>query len=864
MAKPPVGHHPERIGHFDVVRRLGVGGMAEVFLAKRCGAENIYKLLVVKRILPAYTASSRFRTMFAEEANLATRLNHPNIVQVYEFQDYGDEGQVLSMEYVEGIDLGKLMAGARARGAVVPPWVAGYVVAEAAKGLHYAHEKKDESGVPLEIVHRDVSPQNILLSYEGAAKLADFGVATASMFRDEVGVLKGKFGYMSPEQARGERVDRRSDIYALGVILHELLTGRPLRSGLSGDDLLAAVRTGLIEPPSHSMPDVPPALEAVVMRALQPRREDRYQTARDLAGAVARAMLQFQVLVDSTTIEATIATLAVRESDAPIDGVTPPLSGLSDSAGALGSQHTVAARRPVRSSAPDSSSGSVRVSYYPDGGTKLAREVRHVAVVSVRLHGLGALRRIADSSLAAKIEHEIREMFDQLAFKRSARFTWDADDHPRAIVGLAADPSRSASDAAFLAVDVDEFLADASGDWPAPILASTGIVRAVASGRRDRQGHLVQHKVQPPAEALAELLSKQAPVSATWVAGGVHRLVRNDFLWADAPPLQLDDSFAENIPRMMRLHELVRPLTREERNARREASTSDLIGRDTEKADLHSAFHQATQRTEDGAPGQAIARVVLGELGIGKSALVEAFLLELEVDTTTLRIDCSPAHVDFPFWCVAAFVRGLTGTSAEQTHEEAQAVILGSIGAAIPGAPAIAFRLAELASGKQVEDCDEQDASFLRKMLISGVLQLVTTACEKVPLVLIVDGLQWADQQSLDILAEVFKERRPAPVLALLLTRPDDRVAPFIEQFVRVELRGLRSDEQLRLVASRLGVQDGVASACADLVPRVGGNPFFFNLYFTLFPAFNAFEIFYYFLSAKIIMFRNSFFNLMR
>src|SRR6202034_4288395 len=155
-ALPP----PSQLAQFELIRRLGAGGMAEVFLAKKRGAEGTYKVLVVKRILPTYGSSRRFRSMFVEEAQLATRLNHPNVVQVYEFYDGGDEGQLLAMEYVEGPDLGRLLSSAKSRGKRIDPWTAAWIVAEAAKGLHYAHERKDEGGGPLEIVHRDVSPQN--------------------------------------------------------------------------------------------------------------------------------------------------------------------------------------------------------------------------------------------------------------------------------------------------------------------------------------------------------------------------------------------------------------------------------------------------------------------------------------------------------------------------------------------------------------------------------------------------------------------------------------------------------------------------------------------------------------------------------
>src|SRR5262245_29137490 len=254
--QPFMAKHPAQLADFEILRRLGAGGMAEVFLAKKRGAEGTFKLLVVKRILPAHGSSRRFRSMFVEEAHLATRLNHPNIVQVYEFSDHGEDGLLLSMEYVEGFDLGKLMAAAKAKGARIPPYVAAFIVSEAAKGLHYAHERRDEGGVPLAIVHRDVSPQNVLLSYEGIVKIADFGIASANLFREEPGVLKGKFGYMSPEQARGERVDRRSDIYALGVVLYELLALRSPYGKLDDETLLEAVKDGRFEPPSAHVPDI--------------------------------------------------------------------------------------------------------------------------------------------------------------------------------------------------------------------------------------------------------------------------------------------------------------------------------------------------------------------------------------------------------------------------------------------------------------------------------------------------------------------------------------------------------------------------------------------------------------------------------
>ncbi|MBM4377172.1 MAG: serine/threonine protein kinase, partial [Deltaproteobacteria bacterium] len=241
MTAPP-NDLPEIPG-FELQRRLGAGGMAEVFLAKKRGAEGTFKQLVLKRILPEHVRARRFRLMFVEEAQLATRLNHPNIVQVYDLAHHGDD-LLLAMEYVEGLDLARLVRASRRRGTPLPAWVAAHIVAEVAKGLHYAHERKDEGGLPLAIVHRDVSPQNVLLASNGAVKIADFGIASANLFREEQGVLKGKTAYMSPEQARGDKVDRRSDIYALGVILFELLHDRSPYGALKDEALGEAVRLG--------------------------------------------------------------------------------------------------------------------------------------------------------------------------------------------------------------------------------------------------------------------------------------------------------------------------------------------------------------------------------------------------------------------------------------------------------------------------------------------------------------------------------------------------------------------------------------------------------------------------------------------
>jgi serine/threonine protein kinase/tetratricopeptide (TPR) repeat protein len=828
----------KEIAQFELVRRLGAGGMAEVFLAKKRGAEGTYKLLVLKRILPTHGSSRRFRAMFIEEARLATRLNHPNVVQVYEFQDFGEDGLLLAMEYVEGCDLGHLMSRAKAKGARIPPWVGAWIIAEAAKGLHYAHEKKDEAGQPLEIVHRDVSPQNILLSFEGAVKIADFGIASARLFAEEQGVLKGKFGYMSPEQARGEAVDRRSDLYALGVVFWELLAGRPIHGGLGGEALLDIVRSGIIEPPTAVAPDVPSELEAIVLKALAPAREGRFATSREMAAEIGRAIVRQGELIDAAALEVALGGLVGQDAravakDDPDDSAA--LSMRSDDA------RTQAAVPLARSHAESRSGGRSDAPLGdPDGAVPAAssrrqtnvdarREVRHVAVVNLQLQGLGA------ASVPRRMLDRLRGMLDDLAFKRGMRWIWSSEADSalqpasmsaNAIAGIAANPSRAANDAAQLALDVHETIAGFKEDLPTPVAASIGIARGIASGIRDAQGHLIQYVLHDPVAYLAGVLGRSAPVGRTWVAGGVYRLVRRDFRWGDVPTVKLESGDNRDVPPTMRVYALERSLSREER-LDVQGTAADLVGRDAEKGELHAAFHEAVAGR--GGFGQLVCRAIVGEMGIGKTALVATFLAELPPNARLLHVECSPVAMEVPYAAVADMVRQALGTAGEEPFEQVATLIAkaaGGVSGADVSSPVVA-RLAELATNRQMSGGSDEDAHARRKQIVAGVRNLLDVIAAAQPLVLVVESMHWSDKASLDVIGEIAHATDQAPIFVLLVARPEERIAHATDGLMRLELRGLTPDEQVRLVETRLGVRDGARQVCADLLPKVGGNPFF-------------------------------------
>jgi len=277
-----------RLGRFQIIGRLATGGMAEVYLALSGELPGYRTLLVVKRILPHLASNRQFIGMFLDEARLAALLDHPNVVRIIEVGHDGEE-YFLAMELVQGKPLSAVLRKATRERRPPSPALAAYIIAQAASGLGYAHALTDGDGRPLGVVHRDVSPQNVLLSFEGAVKLIDFGVARAfgRVAHTSPGGLKGKIEYMSPEQASAEEVDHRADVFALGVVLWEVLTGRRL---YRRETELATMRAILDDPiprPSE-VADVPPELDAVVMRALRKRRDARFASAHEMAEALER------------------------------------------------------------------------------------------------------------------------------------------------------------------------------------------------------------------------------------------------------------------------------------------------------------------------------------------------------------------------------------------------------------------------------------------------------------------------------------------------------------------------------------------------------------------------------------------------
>jgi len=273
----------DKLGTYEVIRQIAVGGMAELYLARTLGIEGFEKVVVVKRILPQYLGHASFVEMFLHEARLAATLHHVNIAQVYDI-GVEDGDYFFAMEYLPGQDLDHVTVAAEEQGVPLSIDAALTLVSGLSAGLHYAHERTAGDGTPMDIVHRDVSPSNVLVSYDGAVKLVDFGIAHAASRPGKTqGGLKGKICYMSPEQCRAKAtLDRRSDLYSVGTILYELTAGRPPFTGETEYQILHQIVNEDAPPPSTFVPGYPVELERIVLRALARDPDRRYATALEL------------------------------------------------------------------------------------------------------------------------------------------------------------------------------------------------------------------------------------------------------------------------------------------------------------------------------------------------------------------------------------------------------------------------------------------------------------------------------------------------------------------------------------------------------------------------------------------------------
>jgi serine/threonine-protein kinase len=326
----PTGAGPLRIGRYEVLSHLATGGMAQIYLARQTGLGSFERHVVLKTILRERASDQRFVTMFLDEAKLAATLNHQNVAQVYEV-DQADGAYFMAMEYVHGENCRTILETTIRRGWTIPLELAVMIINGAAAGLHHAHERHGKNGQPLHIVHRDVSPANIMVGYDGSVKVLDFGIAKAEERATQTvrGTIKGKYGYMSPEQCKGKPIDRRSDIFALGIVLYELTTLRRAFKGSDDFETMKRIVVGDLVLPSTVVPGFPRELEAIILTALANDPGGRFQNAQELIEALDAFTVRAKLTGSNTAMGRFMQQLFGTRREPWIDG------------GGAGAEHTL-------------------------------------------------------------------------------------------------------------------------------------------------------------------------------------------------------------------------------------------------------------------------------------------------------------------------------------------------------------------------------------------------------------------------------------------------------------------------------------------------------------------------------------------
>lgn len=808
----------ERLGKYELVSKIGQGGMAEVFLAKASLAQGLHKLVVVKKIHRAFSSSPHFARMFRSEAQIATWLDHSNIVQMFYYGKEGDD-LYLVMEYVDGHDLMRLVKNAHQAGQRMPYGIAAYVVQELLKGLDYAHRKASPTGDALDIVHRDVSPQNVLISSDGAVKLVDFGIAKTRTQVEEEGVVKGKYAYMSPEQAAGLTVDRRCDIFAAGIILYELLAGRTLFGGIKGDKALEAVRTADIPPPTEVDKNVPAGLVPIVMRALERQPDKRYATARDFQHMLTKWLYSQEEIYDTGALAAFVHRVApVEAKDA--GPATSPVTMAPDSASQIG----------VGGAFGDS---DVPVDRGTRGGTEPIVERKRVVLVCANFTEPENATQNTDRRFVEAVGR-FTEVAEGIVFKNEALVDDVKVTGMTAVVGLPVSTDEDSSRAVELAQSLVEAFNATCADFQAAGRIGVSVTRGFAKVTRQSDGSY-SYRISSQLVQLGFLLAGRADHGEVLLDDAVRKAAADEYQVDEVPLLSdklrearaaisvLTDPGSASLP--ARVFRLQGPVVGTAVAARPKA----MFGRVLEIKALEDIFWNV-QRVQRGR-----AVVVYGDKGMGKRTLVRAFLTKLKAwEGQIIRMVARPsnkvsAHALLSEIALQLVTDGepLEGEALRQRVMEAAA----AMEAQMPSDHDHAFVrslevLLELASETAISGLDPDQ---LDREVQDALYHLLRWRSLDSPLVLLLENAHLASPHSLRHVAELAMRLRKRPILAVLTAVPRKEGDEVLEGVTgqAIILGDLAPEDRKEMVLARF-VDPKEAEPLADRVlEQAGGNPYY-------------------------------------
>lgn len=780
---------PQDFGRYVLTRVLGEGGMAIVYEANVRVAEGLTKWVVIKKIRSEFADEPEFLRMFVDEAKIALGLNHANIVQVFDF------GQVrgsfyLAMELIDGIDVMALYHGVESRGQRIPPGLVALIGQQVATGLAYAHNKRDEFGQPLGLVHRDISPHNVMVDVAGNVKILDFGIARTRPRKpptsaDELGetgqTLKGKIAYMSPEQVHGRPIDHRSDIYSLGVVLYELLTGELLFREKDRLKALERVRSEHLVTLATKAPDVETELASIVDKALARDPERRYATARELAADLARYLHRGDELTDATVLSEYVAQFRQPARDAAERG-----NGWDQ-----------APTRPVADS---------HIS-----GVTIGPRRREQKVILLQ----AAFATPNTGGEPAPDVADFLEVVRDIAFKR------DADVHALDKHGglLVFGTTISTGDDCDRAVRVGLALREAIGEAAPGVGLGLVIAEKVVTVRRNENGH---ERIDTPQTLVDDLraLAERAIDDHMLVAADLLERLGRAWRFAEAK-VMATPSDAPASSEIVQAAPLLGPLSEAERQVQHAPGRRLLLyGRELELKALRDGFSQ-TIRTQ-----RSRTAIIVGEPGLGRRAVVDRFAASLPQGACAiLRGVGQWGYRNTPFRVFLELIRRFLDIHRTISKSEIIAKLDGyGVREADKLADALAGALNLAGAGEHDLDPNER-----RDRLHRLVRRLIARVSQRSPLLIVIENLHFVDQQSLEILFEGAQTDHALPIFTVITSRPSARVDALTSRadVALIRLRELDEHTRRELIVRRFRDRDEAARLADAILPRTGGNPMF-------------------------------------
>ena len=855
----------ERFGKYHVLGRIAQGGMAEIYKVKTVGIAGFEKVQALKRMRPKFAREPRFIRSFIDEARIAVELNHRNIVQVFEFGKANGE-LFLAMELIEGVDLRTVLTDAQDRDIDLPVPLACFILAEIATGLDYAHRKSDHHGRSLAIVHCDVSPQNVMLSYEGYVKVLDFGVARARFGAQQTTRrLRGKPRYMAPEQTMGRNPTPATDVFALGVVAWELLTGLPLFEGKTLSEILASVRRADAPPVDRINPDVPAKVAAAVGRALSPDPMARgtagelstiLGSTAQLAGdqASARTLSEWLRAVygsepHTATMPALTAPLA-QGSTLKVS-VPPPAPAMSrDVIGPLLSSSDASSNASLDPEAPGAR--AISLDEDPDAEvTATGVAVRHLQDTPTEAGVLAAAPRLTERiesidddtpmprlfekrrvvALAALVEGgdaELRRLLaavlGHLAYKHDAVVHSQGEDGVVAVFGLEVAGEDDVANAMSYALHAVETARDARPQGHDESLRVRIAARAGVVATRDRGGYRLVGDAVEELRALARSAEPGRPL----LGGSGGRLTSAYYAFRERADLRRHS-------RRMGVFELIGPRTFDERNRVLHGRSDLFVGRRQELDTLGGLLERVVRQRSS-----AIAAVI-GAMGVGKSRLITELVARANVDCDpppmVVAVAATPVGQVAPFSQVIELVQtslnlppgrgeAARGRLVKRLRESmARADLEPRDRDEVTSALELAMELrdgsAPAPSGGSLMNLRERVSAAVRTYhrLIMPPRQ---------PLLVVLEDLHFADRTSIEVLQSVMRSPVHGAELILLTTRPQGE--PDLPQpdavDARIHLDELGGEELEHLVRDRLRSAANPRTIAA-VTQRAGGNPLF-------------------------------------